>query len=115
MNHVVGAGEVEAGAARLDGEDHEGDIFLPVEFLHHLLAALHASAPVQNESLRVENLFEVSGEVFRDLPVLSKDKDAFALLVNGLADVAEHGKFPALLRVVGLLPEELVGMVADLL
>ena len=78
MDHVVGAGEVEAGAARFDGEDHEGDIFFPVEFLHHLLAALHAGAPVQDESLRVEDLLQEPCEVFRDLAVLGEDEDALA-------------------------------------
>ena len=115
MDDMIGPGQIEPGPAGLDRKNHKRNIILAIKCFRHLLPALHSRPAMQNESLGMKDLFQKFRQMLRNLSVLRKYKDTLSLFVDGLTDLAKHGKFAALLRVVSLLSQELIRVVTDLL
>ena len=116
MEHVVGAGEVQAGAAGLERQDeHRRSDGAGLELGHHAVALGERRAAVQEQDLAVERLAQIGLQQAAHLGVLREDQRA---LVGG-QDLFQHLPEPRqLARAAGeraAVVHQQRGMIADLL
>lgn len=114
VEDVIGGGEVETGAASLEGENEEfgaGGLF---ELGDHAVAVAAGGAAVEEVDFFAEGGAEVGGEELTHFGELGEDEGLFA----GLADLFEHfgeaGEFAAAAGEGAFFLEDLGGVVADL-
>ena len=115
MDHMVCLCQIQPGSPGFYGKNNKGHVLFSLKCFHDLAALSDRGPSVEHKSLCLEDLCQKCRQVFRDLLELRKHKHTFAFFVNGCADFLQHGELPAFLHGKCLLPQILVGMVADLL
>ena len=115
VDDVAGGGEVEAGAASFDADDHEGWAAGLLEGFDEFGALLHAGAAVQDEAFATKHRAQVAGERIAGFLELREDEGAFAFLGEFAADLGEAGELAAIGGSPRTIAVPVAGVVADLL
>lgn len=79
MDHVVGGGQIEPRAARLQREHEHRRAVIGLEALHHLIPGALGRAAVQEQDLAAETLLQVGAQPVPELGELGEAECAIAL------------------------------------